>query len=163
MKKIKENRKFVKSSEVIMTEMVLPNDTNQLGVLLGGKLMHWIDISAAISALRHSGKICVTASVDEINFRHPIGLGEVVTLKASVNRVFHTSMEVGVKVISENLLTRERKHTNTAYLTFVGLDGNRRPTSVDEIFPETKDEKRRFKEAKLRREVRLHHRKNKIK
>ncbi|MBS4029066.1 MAG: acyl-CoA thioesterase [Ignavibacteriales bacterium] len=155
----KANRKVVQDSQVTMVELVLPNDTNQLGALLGGKLMHWIDIAAAISAQRHSGKVCVTASVDEINFHHPIRLGEVVTLRASVNRAFHTSMEVGVQVTSENLLTGEKKTSNTAYLTFVALDSNGRPSEVFPIFPETNDEKRRFKEALLRRERRLQNRK----
>jgi acyl-CoA hydrolase len=149
---------LVKDSQVVMTELVLPNDTNQLGALLGGKLMHWLDIAAAIAASRHSGKVCVTASVDEINFLQPIRLGEVVTLRASVNRVFTTSMEVGVQVTSENLLTGEKKTANTAYFTFVALDGNGRPVPVYQIVPETKDEKRRYKEALERRKQRLLHR-----
>ena len=102
-----------------MTQLVLPNDTNQLGNLLGGQLMHWMDLVAAIAASRHSRRVCVTASVDELNFLHPIKLGEVVTLFASVNRVFKTSMEVGVKVLSENMMTGVIRHANTAYLTFV--------------------------------------------
>ncbi|MBM4167093.1 MAG: acyl-CoA thioesterase [Ignavibacteria bacterium] len=152
--------KTVKDSQTEMIELVLPNDTNQLGALLGGKLMHWIDIAAAIAAQRHCGKVCVTASVDEINFHHPIRLGEVVTLRASVNRVFTTSMEVGVQATSENLLTGEKKKSNTAYLTFVALDSNGKPTNVSPIIPETKDEKRRFREALIRRERRLQHRTN---
>ncbi len=152
-------KKFVKGSQLSMTELVLPNDTNQLGALLGGRLMHWIDIAAAISAQLHSGKVCVTASVDDISFLHPIRLGEVVTLRASVNRAFTTSMEVGVQVTSENLLTSEKKTSNTAYLTFVALDSNGRPVPVSPIIPQTKDEKRRYKEAFERRALRLQHRK----
>jgi acyl-CoA hydrolase len=157
---VKPTFKTVKDSQTEMIELVLPNDTNQLCALLGGKLMHWIDIAAAIAAQRHCGKVCVTASVDEINFHHPIRLGEVVTLRASVNRVFTTSMEVGVQATAENLLTGEKKTTNTAYLTFVALDSNGKPTNASPIVPETKDEKRRFREAMIRRAQRLQHRTN---
>ena len=114
--------KPVKASQVEMTELVIPNDTNRLGNLLGGRLMHWIDIAAAIAASRHTNRVCVTASVDELHFHHPVKQGEVVILQASVNRVFRTSLEVGVRVTKENPLTGERKHTNTAYLTFVAID-----------------------------------------
>jgi acyl-CoA hydrolase len=151
--------RYVKNSAVEMTEYVFPNDTNQMGNLYGGRLMHWLDICAAISASRHSNRICVTASVDEINFIHPIHAGEVVILRASVNRVFRTSMEVGVKVFSQNLLTGAMVHTNTAYLTFVGLDEKGRPTEVAPITPVSEDEKRRYTLALTRRETRLQHRK----
>src|SRR5215471_10090130 len=114
--------RLVGDSQVEMTELVLPNDTNQLGNLLGGRLMEWMDIAAAVAAQRHSNRICVTAGVDDLVFHQPIRLGEVVTLRASVNRAFGTSMEVGVQVTSENQLTGERKTANTAYLTFVAVD-----------------------------------------
>jgi acyl-CoA hydrolase len=138
-----------------MTQLVLPNDTNQLGNLLGGQLMHWMDLVAAIAAARHSKHVCVTASVDELNFLQPIKLGEVVTLLASVNRVFRTSMEVGVKVLSENMLTGTIKHANTAYLTFVALDESGKPIHVPQIDTQTEEEQRRFEDALARREQRL--------
>lgn len=150
--------KRVQESNIEMVELVLPNDTNQLGNLLGGRLMHWIDIVAAMAATRHSNHICVTAAVDELRFLHPIKLGELVTLKASVNRVFNTSMEVGVKVFSENPLTGERKHSNSAYLTFVSIDHLGIPAKAVSIRPETLEENRRFEQALVRREQRLKHR-----
>ncbi len=149
----------LKKYQANMTQLVLPNDTNQLGNLLGGQLMHWIDLVAAIAAARHSQRICVTASVDELNFLHPIKTGEVVTLLASVNRVFNTSMEVGVKVLSENMLTGKIRHANSAYLTFVALDGEGSPVSVPQIPIETDEEKRRFDDALTRRKERLRKRK----
>ena len=149
----------LKKYQADMTQLVLPNDTNQLGNLLGGQLMHWIDLVAAISAARHSKRICVTASVDELNFLHPVKLGQVVTLFASVNRVFRTSMEVGVKVLSENLQTGDVLHANSAYLTFVALGDDGKPTMIPQITPETNDEQRRFADALIRREQRLMRRK----
>ncbi len=150
--------KHVRESHVEMVELVLPNDTNQLGNLLGGRLMHWIDIAAAMAASRHSNHVCVTAAVDEISFFHPIKLGELVILKSSVNRVFNTSMEVGVKIFSENPLTGEKKHSNSAYLTFVSIDQNGKPVKSVPILPESHDETRRFEQALFRREQRLRHR-----
>lgn len=152
--------KTVRSSQVEMTEMVLPNDTNRLGNLLGGRLMQWIDIAAAIAAWRHANRICVTASVDELNFLHPIKEGEVVILQASVNRAFRTSVEVGVRVSKENPSTGLRKHTNTAYLTFVALDDDGKPVHVPGIKPGTTDERRRYRDAARRRSLRLLHRKH---
>ena len=153
--------KTIRESQVHMTEMVLPNHTNRLGNLLGGQLMHWMDICAAIAAFRHTNKVCVTASVDELNFLHPIKEGEVVILHGSVNRAFRTSVEVGVKVTAENLLTGDRKHANTAYLTFVAIDELGNPVEVPPIRPETKDEKRRYADAARRRARRLEHRRKK--
>jgi acyl-CoA hydrolase len=149
---------FVRDSQVFMTELVLPNDTNQLGNLLGGRLMHWIDIAAAISAQKHSGHVCVTASVDELNFHHPIKLGEIVTLQASVNRAFKTSMEVGVLVMAHGLKESPPRRANNAYLTFVAIDEKGHPSHVPPITPETDDEKRRYEEALERREHRLQRR-----
>lgn len=151
--------KTVRNSQVEMTEMVLPNHTNRLGNLLGGQLMHWIDICAAIASFRHTNRICVTASVDNLNFLHPIKEGEVVILQGSVNRAFRTSVEVGVKVTSENPLKGIRKHANTAYLTFVAIDDNGQPVPVPPVRPSSPVEKRRYKEAARRREDRLSHRK----
>ncbi len=110
-----------------MVEIVLPNDANLLGNMLGGRVMHLIDIAGALAANRHSNSHVVTASVDYLDFRFPIRVGELIVLKSSVNRVFHTSMEVGVKVFAENILTGERRHTSTAYVTFVALDTNQQP------------------------------------
>jgi len=150
--------KTVKASQANMTQLVLPDETNMLGNLLGGQLMHWIDLVAAIAAMRHSRRVCVTASVDEINFIHPVKQGEVVTLLASVNRAFSTSMEVGVSVTAEDMLTGETHHTNSAYLTFVAIDETGKPVVVDPINCESDLEIRRYKEALRRREQRLQRR-----
>lgn len=150
--------KPVRDSQVEMTELVLPNDTNQLGNLLGGRLMHWMDIAAAIAAQRHSNYVCVTASVDQLSFHQPIKLGEIVILRASVNRAFGTSMEIGVNVRTENRMTGQRKVANTAYLTFVALDNLGRPASVPPVIAETEEERRRYNEALFRRQQRLKHR-----
>jgi acyl-CoA hydrolase len=148
--------KPVSASRSEMTEIVLPAQTNPLGKLLGGHVMHLVDMVAALAAHRHSGCYVVTASVDHIDFRNPVNLGEIVTLKSQVNRVFRTSMEVGVEVYSENVLVGEKKHTTTAYVTFVAIDEKTRcPKPVPPLIVKTADEKRRFEEAAKRREVRL--------
>lgn len=152
--------KAVRDSQVITTQLVLPNDTNGLGNLLGGTLMHWIDIAAAIAAQRHADRVCVTASVDEINFHHPVRLGDVVTLQASVNRAFRTSMEIGVVVTAESRSGHDSRRANNAYLTFVAIDDSGRPVSVPGVTPESKDEIRRFDEALVRRERRLANRRS---
>ena len=144
-----------------MVEVVLPQDANVFGNLLGGRVMHLVDIAAAITAHRHCRSIAVTASVDHIDFRNPIRIGEVITLKASLNRAFHTSMEIGVKVFSEDLLTGEKKHTTSAYVTFVALDEDHRPKPVPPLIPETAEDRRRYGEALVRRKQRLAHRANK--
>jgi acyl-CoA hydrolase len=142
-----------------MVEAVLPNDANVVGYILGGRVMHLIDIAAALAAHRHSNSMVVTASVDYLDFRNPIRVGEWIVLKSSVNRVFSSSMEVGVKVWSENVLTGERKHTSSAYLTFVAIDAEGRPHSVPPLILETADDRRRYRQAAGRREIRLaHHR-----
>lgn len=141
------------SSEIV--EIVLPNDANLLGNMLGGRVMHLIDIAGALAANRHSNSHVVTASVDYLDFRFPIRVGEWIVLKSSVNRVFNTSMEVGVKVFAENILTGERRHTSTAYVTFVALDANHQPHRVPPLILETEDERRRYREAGERRRVRL--------
>ncbi len=142
-----------------MTELVLPNHTNQFSNLFGGQLMHWIDICAALTSSKHAQRVCVTASVDRIDFHHPIKLGDVVTLRASVNRVFNTSMEVGVKIFAENFKEGKKLHTNSAYLTFVAVDKEGHPVKTTDIIPETDEEKRRYNEALKRRETRLKSRK----
>ena len=150
--------KPVRESQVITTQLVLPNDTNELGNLLGGTLMHWIDIAAAIAAQRHADRVCVTASVDELNFLHPIRLGDVVTLQASVNRAFRTSMEIGVVVTAHTRAGHDRRRANNAYLTFVAVDDDGNPVEVPGVIPESPDETRRFNDALLRRQRRLEHR-----
>ncbi len=150
--------RHVKETHVTTTQIVLPNDTNQLGNLLGGTLMHWIDIVAAIAAQRLSGRVCVTASVDEINFHYPIKLGEIVELHASVNRAFTTSMEIGVLVLALGRPGDQPRRANNAYLTFVAIDDQRKPVRVPQVVPESDDERRRYDEALRRRELRLEHR-----
>jgi acyl-CoA hydrolase len=152
------DKKMVRKSHVVTTQLVLPNDTNQLGNLLGGTLMHWIDLAAAISAQRHTDLVCVTASVDELIFLQPIRLGEIVTLQASVNRVFRTSMEVGVLVTAQGSGGKPSRRANTAYLTFVALDDQGKPVPVPAVEPETDIEQKRFAQALERRERRLAHR-----
>jgi acyl-CoA hydrolase len=148
--------KPVSASRSEMAEVVLPAQTNALGKLLGGHVMHLVDIAAAMAAHRHSNSYAVTASVDHIDFRNPVNLGEIVMLKSQVNRAFHTSMEVGVEVYSENVLTGERKHTTSAYVTFVAIDENTRlPRTVPPLILKTPEEKRRYREAGERRKVRL--------
>ena len=148
--------KPVSASRSEMTEIVLPAQTNPLGKLLGGQVMHLVDMVAAMAAHRHSNSYVVTASVDSIDFRNPINLGEIVNLKSQVNRVFRTSMEVGVEVYSENAMTGERKHTTSAYVTFVAIDENTNlPKRVAPLIVKTAEERRRFREAAKRREVRL--------
>ena len=148
--------KLVSSSRSEMTEIVLPAQTNPLGKLLGGQVMHLVDMAAALAAHRHSNCYVVTASVDYIDFRNPVNLGEIVTLTSQVNRVFHTSMEVGVEVYSENVLTGERRHTTTAYVTFVAIDEHtKKPKLVPPLIVKTAGEKRRYEEAAERRKTRL--------
>lgn len=150
--------KTVKESIITMTELVLPHYTNLLGKLLGGQLMHWIDICAALSAAKHTQNICVTASVDKIDFIHSINLGNAVTLTANVNRVFNTSMDISVEVYSESYQEGKRIHSNTAFLTFVSVDNYGNPIKAVEIIPETDEEKKRYEEALQRRENRLRER-----
>ncbi len=145
-------------SHVHMTELVLPSHTNALDSVFGGVIMSWIDIAAAISAQRHCGQAVVTASIDDLHFVAPVYKGWVVNLKACVNFVSRTSMEVGVRVDAENPRTGETFHTASAYVTFVGLDSHGKPTPVPPVLPETVDEKRRFEQAKLRRAWRLQRR-----
>jgi acyl-CoA hydrolase len=148
--------KPVSASRSEMTEIILPAQTNPLGKLLGGQVMHLVDMAGALAAHRHSNSYVVTASVDYIDFRNPVNSGEIVNLKSQVNRVFRTSMEVGVEVFSENAITGERKHTTTAYVTFVAVDEHTRlPKVVAPLILKTAEEKRRFEEASERRKTRL--------
>jgi acyl-CoA hydrolase len=145
-------------SEIIMTQLVLPDDTNQLGNLMGGRLMHWIDIAAALAAMKHTNRVCVTASVDEIAFLEPIRLGHIVTLYACVNRAFHTSIEVGVKIMRQDPLNGTTAVSSRAYLTFVAIDQYGKPIPVPSLSVESDEEKRRHEMAGLRREQRLKNR-----
>ena len=145
----------VRESMSEMSEFALPNDANTLGTLFGGKVMALVDLAGSLAAVRHARTPVVTASVDYMTFLHPIHIGQLVVLKSQVNRVFRTSMEVGVKVFVENLRTREVKHTSSAYLTFVAIDkeGNRVP--IAPVIPETDEERRRYEDAGERRRHRL--------
>lgn len=150
-----DKSKTVSSSQVVMTQLVLPSHTNALDTIFGGTVMSWIDIAAAIAAQRHSNQSVVTASIDQLNFIAPIKKGWIVNLKASVNFVSRTSMEVGVRVEAENPITSELFHTASAYLTFVAVDGSGKPIGIPSLNLETDIEKRRFAAAKMRRELRL--------
>ena len=149
----------VSESTVVMTEIVLPNDTNQLGNCMGGRVMHLIDIAAAIAARRHARTTCVTAAIDEIVFHEPVPLGSTIVLMASVNLAARTSMEIGVRVEMESVTTGLRRHCASAYLTFVALDETGKPTPVPALKAATPDEKRRLKDAEARRQRRLQRRK----
>lgn len=147
--------KSVSSSQVIMTQLVLPVNTNALDTVFGGQVMAWIDIVAAIAAQRHSGSEVVTASIDQLSFEAPIKKGWVANLKASVNFVSRTSMEIGVRVDAENPKTGELYRTTSAYLTFVAVGDDGKPTEVPQLILESDEQKRRFAAAQKRRELRL--------
>lgn len=143
------------ASHCTMSEIVLPNDTNSLGNLMGGRLLHWMDICAAISAQRHTGRVCVTASVDTVDFRSAIRQGEIVVLESQVNRAFRTSMEVEINVWAENAATLTRRKCNEAYYTFVSIDDDGRPQRVPPVEATSAVEKERLEGAARRRELRL--------
>ena len=147
--------RFVRESISEYSEFALPNDANTLGNVLGGKVMHLVDLAAALAAVRHSRCSVVTASVDHMSFLHPIHIGQLIVLRSSVNRVFRTSMEVGVRVEVENLKSGEIKHTSSAYLTFVALDKSGQRLPIPPVIPETEEQKRRYLEAEERRAYRL--------
>lgn len=144
------------ASRCEMTELVLPGDANALGTIFGGKVMHWVDVAAAVAAMRHAGMQVVTASIDALHFLGPIRVGEVVTLKAQVNEVFQTSLEVGVRVEAEDPRRPAggRRYTTKAYLTFVAVDEAGRPVPVPPLGPTTEEETRRQRDARARREIR---------
>ncbi len=145
----------VGESASTLSEIALPNDANPLGTLFGGKLMQWVDLAASMAAARHARSHVVTASVDSMTFLQPIRIGQLVVLKSAVNRVFRSSMELGVKVFVEDFATGDVKHVSSAYLTFVALDKDRNRVAIPPIVPGTKDEHRRFEEAGERRDYRL--------
>ncbi|HWR37551.1 MAG TPA: acyl-CoA thioesterase [Clostridia bacterium] len=144
----------VRESQSEMIEMVLPNDANPLGALLGGRLMHWIDIAGGLAAQRHSRSNVVTASIDHLDFLVPVHVGDLVILQSSVNRVYRTSLETGVRVLVESYITGERRHVSSAYVTYVAVDRHGRKMSIPPAIPETDEEKRRFEDAAHRREMR---------
>jgi acyl-CoA hydrolase len=147
--------KPVRESISEYSELALPTDANGLGNVLGGKVMHLVDLAGAMAAMRHARKPVVTASFDHMNFLHPIHIGQLIVLHSQVNRVFHTSMEVGVKVMVEDMMTGCKLHTCSAYLTFVALDSRGKPTAIPPVIPETEEQQRCYREAGERREYRL--------
>ncbi len=145
----------VADSQVVMNELVLPNDANLSGNVLGGRVMHLADLCAGMAAMRHCRGMVATVAMDNLSFHHPIKVGELMILKASVNYTDHTSMEVGVRVEAENPRTGERRHTSSAYLTFVALDEDGRPRLAPQVIPENEVERRRYQDAGKRRSERL--------
>lgn len=150
-----EKAKTAKESHIIMTELVLPNDTNVYGNLMGGRLMYWMDIAAALAASKHCNAPVVTASVDNISFENPIKLGNVVHIEAKLSRAFNSSMEVHIKVWGEDHHQQYRYKSNEAYFTFVALDPNRKPRAVPSVIAETEEEKKLYDGALRRRQLRL--------
>jgi len=148
-------RRPVSRSLCTMSELVLPNDTNGLGNLMGGRLLHWMDVCAAISSQRHSGVVCVTASVDSVEFHEPIHQSEIIVLESHVNRAFRTSMEVEINVYAENARDSIKRHCNRAFYTFVAVGEDGKPVPVPELVPETGNERERYEAAARRREFRL--------
>lgn len=147
--------KLAKESYTEMNELVLPNDTNTFGNLMGGRLLYWMDICAAMAAQKHSNNPVVTVSVDNVSFKRSIALGEVVTIQAQVTRAFSTSMEVRMEIFAQNLPEGTKVKSNEAYYTFVAIDENGRPKSIPTLIPETELERNLYEEALRRRELRL--------
>ena len=147
--------KRASESFIIMNELVLPNDTNTFGNLMGGRLMYWMDIAAAIAAAKHCNSPCMTASVDNLSFKNPIKLGNIVHIEAKVSRAFTTSMEIHLKVWGEDSLHQYIYESNEAYFTFVALDPNGKPRNVPTLIPETEGEQRLYDGALRRRQLRL--------
>ena len=147
--------KHPRESETVMSELMTPQHANIMGNVFGGVILAMADRVAAVAAIRHAGKQCVTVSVDKVDFKEPIHVGELVTAYSRVNFAGRTSMEVGVKIIAENVLTAEKRHTNSCYVTYVALDDAGVPTAVPPIVPETADEKRRYDRAAKRRASRV--------
>ncbi|WP_257657222.1 acyl-CoA thioesterase [Parapedobacter lycopersici] len=148
-------QKFARESFTIMNELVLPNDTNPLNNLMGGRLLHWMDIAAAISAQKHCNRIVVTASVDNVSFKHPIKLGDVISIEAQVTRAFNTSVEVRLTVWAQNIPSATRVKSNEAFYTFVAIDEQGKTMAVPRLIPETAEEQKLYDEALYRRELRL--------
>ena len=144
-------------SQSTISEVMMPHMANGVGNVHGGVLLGMIDRVGAVAAIRHARRVCVTVSVDQVDFREPIHLGELVTMHAMVNYTHRTSMEVGVRVETENLVTGVRRHTNSCYLTYVAIDDVGRPVAVPPVLPETEEERRRFQAAERRRALRIEH------
>ena len=155
MQKFKIMQKSASQSLVVMTELVLPNDTNNFGNLMGGRLMYWMDIAAALAAMKHCAAPVVTASVDNISFETPIKIGNVVHIEAKVTRAFNSSMEVHMNVWGEDAIQQYRYKSNEAYYTFVALDPNNKPRAINQLLPETEDEIKLYEGALRRRQIRL--------
>ncbi len=153
-KKTEVEGRAVRESQSEMAEVVMPNDANPLGSLMGGRLMQWIDIAGALSAHRHARRHVVTASMDHIDFLAPVHVGDLLILRSAVNRAFHTSMEVGVKCWVESYIAGTKRHVASAYLTFVAIDASGHPVAVPPVMAETAEEKRRYQDATRRREIR---------
>ena len=153
-----ETPRTVRETQHETSEIMMPQHANNLGHVFGGVILSMMDRTSAVAAIRHARNDCVTVSVDRVDFREPIHLGDLVIMKASVNFAGRTSMEVGVRVEAENLVTGERRHTNSCYLTFVAIDANGRPVEVPPLLPETADERRRHDAAQARRRRRLEER-----
>jgi|SRR5690606_1060678 len=149
------NKKLARESHVVMNELVLPNDTNPLHNLMGGRLLHWMDIAGAISAQKHCDSVVVTASVDNVSFKHPVKLGAVVTIEAQVTRAFNTSVEVRLTVWAQNMPGGTKVISNQAFYTFVAIDENSNTVKVPQLTPETDEEKEFYKSAIQRRQIRL--------
>lgn len=147
--------KHPRDSETVMSELMMPQHANIMGNVFGGVILSLMDRAAAVSAIRHAGRPCVTVSVDKVDFKEPIHVGELVTAFARVNFAGRTSVEVGVKLIAENVLSGLKRHTNSSYITYVALDDAGVPTEVPQIVPETADEKRRYERAAKRRAARV--------
>ena len=152
---MENNSKYVRESLVVKSEMLMPNDTNPMNNLMGGTLMYWMDIAAAISSQKHANSMAVTASVDNISFRHPIEIGSVITLTAKVTRAFNTSMEVYIEVTAEHIPNQTKFISNSAFFTFVALDASGKPMIVPQAIPETEAEKKLYEGAMRRRQLRL--------
>tara|TARA_B110001454_G_scaffold204900_1_gene214058 strand:- start:118 stop:642 length:525 start_codon:yes stop_codon:yes gene_type:complete len=155
MKNMEEKKIATQSTKISMSEIVMPNDTNNLNTLFGGKLMYWMDMAAAICAHKHTNNVVVTASVDNITFKAPINKGDIVTLNAFITRVFNTSMEIFIEVTAQNSNNNKKIESNTAFFTFVALNQKGKPVKVNEIYPENKNDKKLFDGALRRRQLRL--------
>ena len=149
------NPKSPQDSHTIMNELVLPNDTNTLNNLMGGRLLHWMDIAAAIAGQKHCNRIVVTASVDSVSFKHPVKLGDVISIESKVTRAFNTSVEVRLDVWAQNIPSGTRVKSNEAYYTFVALDGDSRTVPVPELIPQTEEDLMFYEGALRRRQLRL--------
>jgi acyl-CoA hydrolase len=144
-----------KHSETIMTEVVCPNDTNPMGILQGGRLVQWMDIASAVTAQNHAERICVTASIDSVKFKAPAKIGDIITIKAKVTRSFHTSMEIKVTAWAKKIISQQSYLINVAYFTFVALDDNASPISVQSVKPVSLEEKEEYEGADKRKKYRI--------